>query len=243
MRVCGDCHIGNLGPIADIDGSIDIRIRDLDQTVIGNRAHDLIRLGLPLATATSRLGPTGRDHGQDARADNGGVRGSARRRRPRPAQPASGVRPGEMRQAVKRTWDHLRKNVSRIRTPRSRWASASGRLPMRKSARSDDFFHRGSAPVGDGTTLPQRRRTRRSGRCCILERAQLPRAAALCGIARGRKSQAKESGLCLIDIKEAVAGGRAASSTTPAQNPLSGPNPLRPLWPNSNAALSVEFGT
>ena len=31
---------------------------------------------------------------QDARADNGGVRGTARRRRPRPAQPASGVRPG-----------------------------------------------------------------------------------------------------------------------------------------------------
>jgi len=27
----------------------------------------------------------------------------------------------------------LRKNVSRIRTPRSRWASASGRLPMRKA--------------------------------------------------------------------------------------------------------------
>jgi hypothetical protein len=91
-------------------------------------------------------------------------------------------------------------------------ASACGRLPMRKSARSSDFFHRGSAPVGDGTTLPQRRGTRRSGRRCILDkRVRLP-PAALCGIARGRKSQAKEGGLCLIDIKEAVAGGRAASS-------------------------------
>jgi uncharacterized protein (DUF2252 family) len=49
--ICGDCHVGNLGPIASADGSIDIQIRDLDQTVIGNPAHDLIRLGLSLATA------------------------------------------------------------------------------------------------------------------------------------------------------------------------------------------------
>ena len=49
--ICGDCHVGNLGPIADAEGNIDIQIRDLDQTVIGNPAHDLIRLGLSLATA------------------------------------------------------------------------------------------------------------------------------------------------------------------------------------------------
>src|SRR5579871_1512965 len=40
--ICGDCHIGNLGPLADSHGAIDIQIRDLDQTVIGNPAHDLI---------------------------------------------------------------------------------------------------------------------------------------------------------------------------------------------------------
>lgn len=49
--ICGDCHLGNLGPIADGDGKIAIQIRDLDQAVIGNPAHDLIRLGLSLATA------------------------------------------------------------------------------------------------------------------------------------------------------------------------------------------------
>src|SRR5580704_12012478 len=49
--VCGDCHVGNLGPVADKDGNVDIQIRDLDQTVIGNPAHDLIRLGLSLAMA------------------------------------------------------------------------------------------------------------------------------------------------------------------------------------------------
>jgi uncharacterized protein (DUF2252 family) len=49
--ICGDCHVGNLGPVASAEGNIDIQIRDLDQTVIGNPAHDLIRLALSLATA------------------------------------------------------------------------------------------------------------------------------------------------------------------------------------------------
>jgi len=49
--ICGDCHLGNLGPLADADGRVDIQIRDLDQTVIGNPTHDLVRLGLSLASA------------------------------------------------------------------------------------------------------------------------------------------------------------------------------------------------
>ncbi len=49
--ICGDCHLGNLGPIVDRDGAVEVQIRDLDQAVIGNPAHDLIRLGLSLATA------------------------------------------------------------------------------------------------------------------------------------------------------------------------------------------------
>ncbi len=35
--ICGDCHIGNIGPLADSKGKIEIQIRDLDQTVVGNR--------------------------------------------------------------------------------------------------------------------------------------------------------------------------------------------------------------
>jgi uncharacterized protein (DUF2252 family) len=49
--ICGDCHLGNLGPVANAKGDVELEIRDLDQTVIGNPAHDLIRLGLSLATA------------------------------------------------------------------------------------------------------------------------------------------------------------------------------------------------
>lgn len=49
--ICGDCHMGNLGPVADDRGGVHIQIRDFDQSVIGNPAHDLIRLGLSLAMA------------------------------------------------------------------------------------------------------------------------------------------------------------------------------------------------
>jgi uncharacterized protein (DUF2252 family) len=49
--ICGDCHVGNLGPIASADGKVEVQIRDLDQTVIGNPAHDLVRLALSLAMA------------------------------------------------------------------------------------------------------------------------------------------------------------------------------------------------
>jgi uncharacterized protein (DUF2252 family) len=49
--ICGDCHVGNLGPVANLAGRVNIQIRDLDQTVVGNPVHDLIRLGLSLATA------------------------------------------------------------------------------------------------------------------------------------------------------------------------------------------------
>ena len=49
--ICGDCHVGNLGPLAHSDGRVEIQIRDLDQTVIGNPIHDLVRLGLSLASA------------------------------------------------------------------------------------------------------------------------------------------------------------------------------------------------
>ncbi|MGF6979422.1 uncharacterized protein (DUF2252 family) [Paraburkholderia sp. JPY465] len=49
--ICGDCHLGNLGPVADAAGHVAVQIRDLDQCVIGNPVHDLLRLGLSLATA------------------------------------------------------------------------------------------------------------------------------------------------------------------------------------------------
>jgi len=51
LWICGDCHLGNLGPLASRKGRVEIQIRDLDQTVIGNPAHDLVRLALSLASS------------------------------------------------------------------------------------------------------------------------------------------------------------------------------------------------
>ena len=72
--ICGDCHVGNLGPLADAKGHVGMQIRDLDQTVIGNPAHDLIRLGLVAGFGSPRIRPAGRDDGWNT--------GRARRRLP-----------------------------------------------------------------------------------------------------------------------------------------------------------------
>ncbi|HEY2624007.1 MAG TPA: DUF2252 family protein [Dyella sp.] len=47
--ICGDCHVGNMGPVADDQGRVHIQLRDFDQSVISNPAYDLIRLSLSLA--------------------------------------------------------------------------------------------------------------------------------------------------------------------------------------------------
>ncbi|MEP6604889.1 MAG: DUF2252 family protein [Nitrosospira sp.] len=106
--ICGDCHVGNLGPVANTQGHVDIQIRDLDQTVIGNPSHDLIRLGLSLATAargsdlpgiiTAQMMEelmVGYEHAfEDGETD-----------REPPSTPASVKM--IMRRAAKRTWKHL----------------------------------------------------------------------------------------------------------------------------------------
>lgn len=49
LWICGDCHIGNLGPLADDEGLVSIQIRDFDQTTLAHPAYDLCRLGFSLA--------------------------------------------------------------------------------------------------------------------------------------------------------------------------------------------------
>ena len=108
--ICGDCHVGNLGPVANAEGKVEIQIRDLDQTVIGNPAHDLIRLGLSLATAargsdlpgvTTALMMEQMVNGyQDALISN---------KTKKPSKAAQELRPIEkvLRRSVNREWRHL----------------------------------------------------------------------------------------------------------------------------------------
>jgi uncharacterized protein (DUF2252 family) len=109
--ICGDCHTGNLGPIADPKGNIDIQIRDLDQTVIGNPAHDLIRLGLSLATAahgsdlpgvtTARMLETMME-GYELAFGEDSENADFQRHRPESVRVA-------MRRSMSRSWKHLAK--------------------------------------------------------------------------------------------------------------------------------------
>ncbi len=57
--ISGDCHVGNLGPLAAKDGDISIELRDFDQTVIGSPAHDIARLSLSMAMAVRASGLPG----------------------------------------------------------------------------------------------------------------------------------------------------------------------------------------
>lgn len=104
--ICGDCHAGNLGPTGDLKGKTDIHIRDLDQTVIGNPVHDLVRLGLSLATAARGSDLPGVATAQMLeemmRGYQQAFEANGDDEPPRPAQVKAG-----MRSAVARTWKHL----------------------------------------------------------------------------------------------------------------------------------------
>ncbi len=107
--ICGDCHVGNLGPVGSMTGEVEIQIRDLDQTVIGNPAHDLIRLGLSLAmaargsdlpgvTTALMMESMAQSYAQALRPDDAGHEGE-----PPLPDPVHVV----MRTAVARSWKHL----------------------------------------------------------------------------------------------------------------------------------------
>jgi uncharacterized protein (DUF2252 family) len=105
--ICGDAHVGNLGPIARCDEQIEVELRDLDQTAPGNPAHDLVRLALSLAMAarssdlpgvvTARLVEELMSGYLDAFAHPGDTA---------PSTDSAAVR-FVVREAVRRKWRHL----------------------------------------------------------------------------------------------------------------------------------------
>jgi uncharacterized protein (DUF2252 family) len=204
--ICGDCHVGNLGPLADVDGQIDIEIRDLDQTVIGNPAHDLIRLGLSLATAargsdlpgvtTAKMIEQMIEGYEEALADKDP---DLRSRRPECVRVV-------MRQAVGRTWDHLAKE---------RLEDSSPTIPLGKrfwpiSEEERDEIVRVFATEDVRLLVTALRSRENDARVDVLDAAYWMKGCSSLGRLRFAvllgvgKSQTKEGGLCLIDIKEAA---------------------------------------
>ena len=209
--ICGDCHLGNLGPIADADGKVAIQIRDLDQTVIGNPSHDLVRLGLSLASAargsnlpgvvTARMleemvrGYCDGLGARDAAEDGGGE--------PREPEAVRTIR----HRALGRRWKHLareRLEDEDLKIPRGRrfWA-----LDADEHAALDGLFReeavRGLVLAIDGRHADEARVRLLDAAYWMKGCSSLGflRYAALLRIdARGEKPR-----LALVDLKEAVA--------------------------------------
>ena len=115
--ICGDCHVGNLGPLADADGHVDVQIRDLDQTTIGNPAHDLIRLGLSLASAARSSDLPGVTTALMLEEMVKGYTLALRRPEAGDIVPEPGVVRSVRRQALGRHWKHLAKERLEDVTP------------------------------------------------------------------------------------------------------------------------------
>jgi len=207
--ICGDCHLGNLGPVANAKGRVRIAIRDLDQTVVGNPAHDLIRLALSLATAirgsdlpgvTTALMLEHMIQGYE-----GALTSHSKRSQKSHAAPRSVRR--VLKRAVKRRWHHLADE--RIEDVRPVIPLGRCFWPLSDAEKSE---------VQRIFEIPEVRKLITSLKerdndddvevvdaaywmkgCSSLGRLRF---AALLGIGKKKKSS---EGFCLIDIKEAIA--------------------------------------
>ena len=234
--ICGDCHIGNLGPLADSKGRVAVQIRDLDQTVIGNPAHDLIRLGLSLASASRGSDlpgvTTARILEQLMVGYEAALSGDFDREREKAMRP--GPIRGLLARSVRRRWRHLaaeRLDTVKPMVPLGRkfWVlTAEERKALAELFATDEMrgliTHLKFRDDNDRVSLVDAAYWMKG--CSSLGRL---RYAAMLRIGEGRGSS-----LCLVDIKEATAAAapRAASAQMPRDNAVRVVTGARALSPN-----------
>jgi uncharacterized protein (DUF2252 family) len=221
--ICGDCHVGNLGPVANLAGRVNIQIRDLDQTVIGNPVHDLIRLGLSLATAARSSDLSGITTarmieemmiGYSAALEDG-------HRKRRPVKEVKAVH-RVMDQALKRRW----RNLAEERIEDVRPTIPRGDKFWEITAAENRELHAlfDTAEVRQLVTAMRSRDN--DARIKILDAAYWVkgcsslgrlRYAVLVGIAKKHPARGE---ICLLDIKEATAAAapRAPKAAMPRDN-------------------------
>lgn len=202
--ICGDCHLGNLGPLADADGRVDIQIRDLDQTVIGNPAHDLIRLGLSLQTAARSSDLPGVTTAQMIEAMiRGYTRALAKDAGADPMEPD--VVRSVRREAIGRGWHRLAKERLKDIQPEIPLGKRFWKLTDRERDAITALFEQPAivdralelANLGKGTIRVVDAAYWRKG-CSSLGKL---RYAVLLGVSRKRSRRER---FALVDIKEAV---------------------------------------
>jgi uncharacterized protein (DUF2252 family) len=234
--ICGDCHVGNLGPLADAKGRVAIQIRDLDQTVIGNPAHDLIRLGLSLASAARGSDLPGVTTARILEELMGGYEAalSATSKSPKDRSHRSKAIQLLLAQSVRRRWRNLaaeRLETVRPAIPLSRrfWPlSSNERNALVRMIKSDPVRELVVSLNGRDTDDPVE----------LLDAAYWVKGCSSLGRLRYaallRIGTGKGSSLCLIDIKEgaAAAAPRAARARMPRDNAVRVVTGARALSPN-----------
>jgi uncharacterized protein (DUF2252 family) len=218
--ICGDCHAGNLGPLADRDGKVHVQIRDLDQTVVGNPNHDLIRLALSLCSAArgSDLPGVTTAHmlEQMMIGYQRALKGPMAPHRIQSNQP-EGIKVA-MRRATSRTWKHLARERLRDVKPTIPRGERFWSLTKREAAAIDDLFK--DHEVRKLVTVLKSRDD--DAKIEVLDAAYWMKGCSSLGRLRFAvllrvAAKKRDDEFCLVDIKEAnpAAAPRAPRSTMP----------------------------
>src|SRR6201996_7594790 len=228
--ICGDCHAGNLGPLAAPDGKVHVQIRDLDQTVIGNPNHDLIRLALSLASAARGSDLPGVTTAHMLEQMMIGYRRALKG--PRAQNQIESDKPESirvvMRRATARTWKHLARERLQDVKPTIPRGERFCPLTTDESEAIDELFnddrvHKLVTSLKarpDDATIEVLDAAYWMKGCSSLGRLRF---AVLLNISTGKS---KEDEFCLIDIKEAT--------------PAAAPRARRAHMPKDNAQRIVE---
>jgi uncharacterized protein (DUF2252 family) len=219
--ICGDCHAGNLGPLADADGKIHVQIRDVDQTVIGNPNHDLIRLALSLCSAARGSDLPGVTTAHMLEEMVTGYRRALQGRKAKQTDRPECIKV-VVRKALSRTWKHLAKERLEDVKPRIPLGDRFWPLSKAETTAIGALFtdedvrmlvtaikarpHHAKIEVLDAAYWMKG--------CSSLGRLRF---AVLLGVSHGRS---KSDEFCLMDIKEAhpPAAPRARQATIPRNN-------------------------
>jgi uncharacterized protein (DUF2252 family) len=228
--ICGDCHAGNLGPLAAPDGKVHVQIRDLDQTVIGNPNHDLIRLALSLSSAARGSDLPGVTTAHMLEQMMIGYRRALKG--PRAQNQIESDKPESikvvMRRATSRTWKHLaRERLRDVKPtiPRGErfWPLTKEESKAVEALFKDDEVRKLVTSLNsraDDATIDVLDAAYWMKGCSSLGRLRF---AVLLRVGTGKK---RDDEFCLIDIKEA--------------SPAAAPRAPRAIMPKDNARRVVE---
>jgi uncharacterized protein (DUF2252 family) len=222
--ICGDCHAGNLGPLAAADGKIHVQIRDLDQTVIGNPNHDLIRLALSLASAARGSNLSGVTMVHMLEQMTIGYRRALKG--PAAQDLIESDKPESikiiMRRAMSRTWKHLARERLEDTKPSIPRGERFWQLTTLESKSLNALFEQESVRKlvtslksrPDGATIEVLDAAYWMKGCSSLGRLRF---AALVNVSTGKS---RDDELCLVDIKEAspAAAPRLGRAKMPKDN-------------------------